>query len=170
MRSISAIFIKFFLWNQWNCDIMRTSSRLLPLGLPEVKGLQLSPGHPWPAAGQHHQGDCPDHPVMVRGAMLEMKTRAQKCIDANGGHFEKKRGAVTIVCHIEVAETSWLKSKLNLFKIYVTPEFSPPFRWLNTIPKRICKECCYCISHQLEQYLLGLASAKASFFWDTLYL
>ena len=114
-------------------DIMGTSSRLLPLGLPEVKGLQLSPGHPWPAAGQHHQGDCPDHPVMVRGAMLEMKTRAQKCIDANGGHFEKKRGAVTIVCHIEVAETSWLKSKLNLFKIYVTPEFSPPFRWLNTI-------------------------------------
>ena len=41
-------------------DIMGTLSRLLPMGLPEVKGLQPSPGHPLPAAGQHHQGDRPD--------------------------------------------------------------------------------------------------------------
>ena len=35
---------------------------------------------------------------------------------------------------------------------------------------RICQECCYCISHQWRQYLLGLDSAKASFFGGTLYL
>ena len=28
-------------------------------------------------------------PAMVRRAILDMKARAQKCIDANGGHFEK---------------------------------------------------------------------------------
>ena len=27
---------------------------------PEVQGLHPSPDHPQPAAGQHHQGGCPD--------------------------------------------------------------------------------------------------------------
>ena len=35
-------------------------------------------------------------PEMVRRAILDMRARAQKCIGANGGQFEKSRGAVTI--------------------------------------------------------------------------
>ena len=53
--------------------------------------------------------------------VLDMKARAQKCIDANGGHYEKKRGVVTIVCHIEVAETSWLKSKKKVAQNLCNP-------------------------------------------------
>ena len=63
--------------------------RLLPLGVPQVEGLQPTPCHPQRAAGQHHQGGGSAWPAMMRRATLDERARAAKCIAAGGGHFEK---------------------------------------------------------------------------------
>ena len=64
--------------------------QLLLLGLPQVQGLEPTPSA---TLNQLHTNISREvaqiDPAMVRRAILDMRARAQKCIDGNGGHFEK---------------------------------------------------------------------------------